>query len=133
MTQFSQCHGLVENTLNSDKTVMIFICLFCCFATSDAFNPSHRGEFASSQDTTSLNLVEGDIVLPERQLRSAGGTLSANLVDETALWPKGFIRYRFETDDFGDGPEPVFSDAQIENITQALQKISTGVPCIDFE
>ena len=103
------------------------------FASCEGFNPSRRGEFVSRPDSPdSDHLVEGDIVVPESHL--VGGEVQAAFVtDGAALWPKGFIPYRIETEDFGNGPEPIFTDPQIENITQSLQQICTDVPCIQFE
>ena len=112
---------------------MLNFSLFVLFTSCVAFNPSRRGEFAPPPETPDSNhLVEGDIVVPESHL--VGGEVQAAFVaDGAALWPKGFIPYRIETEDFGNGPEPIFTDPQIENITQSLQQICTDVPCIQFE
>ena len=59
--------------------------------------------------------------------------LNSFLKAKTALWLKGRIRYRIDEDEWDGTVEPVFLDSQIENITQALRKIETGVLCIDFE
>ena len=40
--------------------------------------------------------------------------------------------FRLETDVWDGVEEPIFSEAQIENITQALGQISGAVPCIEF-
>ena len=75
---------------------------------------------------------EGDIV--EGKSHIVGGDAQAAFVsDEAVLWPKGFIPYRIETVEYGFGPEPVFTDTQIENITQSLQQICRDVPCIEFK
>ena len=51
---------------------------------------------------------------------------------QNSLWPRGIVPYRIDTDEWDGLVEPVFLDSQIENITQALQKIQNGVPCIEF-
>ena len=40
--------------------------------------------------------------------------------------------YRFETFEWEGVVEPVFSDSQLENITQAHNQIMRDVPCIKF-
>jgi len=62
----------------------------------------------------------------------SGSALNSFLKPTTSLWPFGRVPYRIDTEEWGGVVEPVFWDDQIENITQALQKIETGVPCIDF-
>ena len=106
--------------------------IFVLFTSCVAFNPSRRGEFAPPETSHSNHLVEGDIAVPESQF--VGGDVQAAFVsDAAALWPKGFIPYRIDTYDFGDGLEPVFTEPQIENITQSLQQICRDVPCIQFK
>ena len=50
------------------------------------------------------------------------------------MWPGGVVPYTIDTAiSYESGLlEPVFSDGQIENITQAHHKIENGVPCIEF-
>ena len=115
-------------------------------ASCQAFSPPSRGTFApsSSPDALNPNLIEGDIVVPE----SHDGTRlapEAFLSDKVLLWPRGRVPYRqdkrtvelelvfrFETYKWDGVEEPVFSDAQIANITQALGQVSREVPCIEF-
>ena len=105
------------------------------FAVCAATRPPHRGGFApvpNSSDTT-LRLIEGDIALPPNL---DGSTLALNtfLKSTKALWPRGRVPFRIDTEEWEVGVvEPVFLDSQIKNITIALQKIETGVPCIDFK
>ena len=106
--------------------------LFVLFTSCVAFNPSRRGEFAPPETSHLNHLVEGDIVVSESHIVE-GDVQAAFVSDEAALWPKGFIPYRIDADDFGFGPEPVFTDPQIENITQSLQQICRDVPCIEFK
>ena len=44
----------------------------------------------------------------------------------------GIVHYRIEEDEYEGVVEPVFTDAQIANITTALEQIETEVPCIEF-
>ena len=44
---------------------------------------------------------------------------------------KGIVHYRIEEDEYEGVVEPVFSDAQIANITEALQQIETGGPALN--
>ena len=99
-----------------------------------ASRPPRRGSFAAAQlDSHNSSLVEGDIALPPNP-HGSGSALNAFLKDRKALWPRGRVPYRIDTDEWDEGiVEPVFLDSQIENITQALQKIESGVPCIDFK
>ena len=76
------------------------------------------------------NLIEGDIALSPHQ-NETGSALNAFLRNKFSLWPKGKIPYKIDEEDFGFG-EPVFLDSQIKNITNALQKIESGVPCLEF-
>ena len=92
-----------------------------------------RGEFAqASQDTVTPNLTQGDIAVPLSHIGTDEDALDAFVTDQKALWMTGIVRYRIEEDEYEGIVEPVFSDAQIANITEALQQIETGVPCIEF-
>ena len=116
---------------------MIFgFCLVCLWILTacGASRPPRRGAFAPVQnDSDTPHLIEGDIALPPN-LHGSGSALNTFLKATKALWPLGRVPFRIDTDEWEVGVvEPVFSDSQIENITQALQKIETGVPCIDFK
>ena len=91
-----------------------------------------RGEFTPAQDTISPNLIQGDIAVPVSQIHANEAALDALVTEEKALWMTGIVRYRIEEDDYEGVVEPVFTDAQIANITEALQQIETKVPCIEF-
>ena len=91
-----------------------------------------RGEFAPSQDTISPNLMQGDIAVPVSHIGADEDMLYAFVTDQKALWMTGIVRYRIEEDEYDGTWEPVFTDAQIANITEALEQIETEVPCIKF-
>ena len=92
-----------------------------------------RGEFAqAAQDSISSNLIQGDIAVPVSHIGTDEDALDSFVNDQKALWMKGIVHYRIEEDEYEGIVEPVFSDAQIANITEALQQIETGVPCIEF-
>jgi hypothetical protein len=97
--------------------------------TAGLFKPPARGDFASS-GTGSSFLVEGDIAVPDH-LRGSS-VQNAFLADATKLWPRGVVHYRFETTEWDEGPEPVFLDSQMQNITMVLEHIEQEVPCIEF-
>ena len=115
---------------------MIIRCLFCLGFLSAACRgsrPPRRGAFAPvPPDSDTSHLIEGDIALLPHPLGSESA-LNSFLRAKKALWPRGRIPYRIDEDEWAGIVEPVFLDSQIENITQALRKIETGVPCIDFE
>ena len=118
-----------------DRATMIVGLLFLWVsAACRASRPPRREAFAPVQDDSDTpHLIEGDIVLP-RSLHWSGSALNTFLRSTRALWPRGKVPYRIDTDEWEFGVmEPVFLDSQIENITQALWKIETGVPCIDFK
>ena len=77
-------------------------------------------------------LVEGDIAVPETHLNS-GKALDAFLTETAALWPRGYVPYRIDTFEWAGVVEPIFLDDQIDNITLALGKIMTDVPCLKFQ
>ena len=57
----------------------------------------------------------------------------AFLGNTSILWTRGEVPWRIETDDYmGKKREPVFTDAQIANITSVTQHIQKEVPCIVF-
>ena len=92
-----------------------------------------RGDFAqASQDSISPNLIQGDIAVPVSHIGADEDALDSFVSDQKALWMKGIVHYRIEEDEYEGVVEPVFSDAQIANITEALQQIEKGVPCIEF-
>ena len=112
--------------------IVVYFVFFWVFAACTAFRPPRRGTFAPVQDDSDTpHLIEGDIALPP-SLHLSGSALNSFLKATTSLWPFGRVPYRIDTEQWGGVVEPVFLDDQIENITQALQKIETGVPCIDF-
>ena len=111
---------------------VVYLIFLCFFAACRAFRPPQRGTFAPVQDDSNTpHLIEGDIALPP-SLHLSGSALNSFLKATKSLWPFGRVPYRIDTDEWGGVVEPVFLDDQIENITQALQKIETGVPCIGF-
>ena len=91
-----------------------------------------RGEFAPAQDTISPNLVQGDIAVPVNNTGADEDALYAFVTDQKALWNKGIIHYRIDEDEYEGIWEPVFTDAQIANITTSLGQIETEVPCLRF-
>ena len=109
---------------------MALVCLLWFFATPGGLSANFRGNFVPPQ--TNQSLVEGDIAVPEIHL-GTGLALDAFLIEPTNLWPRGFIPYRIETFEFDGIAEPIFLDDQIENITLAMMKISTNVPCLSFQ
>ena len=114
----------------------MIICFLLCLgflATSRGSRPPRRGAFAPvPPDSETPLIVEGDIALAPHPLGS-DAALHTFLKAKTALWPRGRIPYRIDEYEWDGTVEPVFLDSQIENITQALQKIEAGVPCIDFK
>ena len=91
---------------------------------------SFRGTFVPPDTTPAL--VEGDIAVPESHL-GRGSSQNAFLRDPTSLWQRGYVPFRIDTFEWDGVVEPIFLDAQIENITQALGKIMRDVPCIKFK
>ena len=80
----------------------------------------------------SPNFVQGDIAVPVSRAGSDEDALYAFVTDQKALWMTGVVPYRIDEDEYNGDWEPVFTDAQIANITTALEQIETEVPCIDF-
>ena len=74
-------------------------------------------------------IVEGDIAVTERSVGS-GTSLNAFRTSQASVWPLGIVHYRFDVDPW-DG-EPVFLEAERDNISLALRKIEDGVPCMEF-
>ena len=95
----------------------------------------HRGAFAQapSQPESNPNLVEGDIAVPARVSGGSTQLLDSFIKAKKNHWPKGRVRYCIESDIWQGVEEPVFTEDQIANITQALAKIESGVPCVEFE
>ena len=92
-----------------------------------------RGEFApAAKDTISPNLMQGDIAVPVSHIGADEDVLDAFVINQKALWMTGIVRYRVEEDEYEGVIEPVYTDAQIANITEALEQIETEVPCIEF-
>ena len=91
-----------------------------------------RGEFAPAQNASSPNLVQGDIAVPVSHIGADEDVQYAFVTDQKALWMTGVVHYRIEEDEYEGAIEPVFTDAQIANITTALEQIETEVPCIEF-
>ena len=91
-----------------------------------------RGEFAVAHDTISPNLVQGDIAVPVSHIGADEDALDAFVTGQKALWMNGIVHYRIEEDEYEGVVEAVFSDAQITNITTALEQIETEAPCIEF-
>ena len=118
----------------SDRGTVIIGYLLCLliFTACGASRPPSRVAFAPvvQDDSDTLHRIEGDI----ENLNRNGSALNTFLKDTKALWPRGQVPYRIDTAEWEVGvEEAVFLDSQIENITQALRKIETGVPCIDFK
>ena len=95
----------------------------------------HRGAFAQapSQPESNPNLVEGDIAVPAGGSGGSTQLLDSFIKAKKNHWPKGRVRYHIERDSWEGIEEPVFTDDQIQNITEALDKISRGVSCVGFE
>ena len=91
-----------------------------------------RGEFAPAKDTISPNFIQGDIAVPVSHTGADEDALYAFVTDQKALWMTGVVPYRIEEDEYDGDWEPIFTDAQIANITTALEQIETEVPCIEF-
>ena len=110
---------------------MMVVCLMGLLIVHGALGAPFRGNFTYRQSTPTL--VEGDIVIPASYVGRGDEELDAFLADPELLWPNGFVPYCFETFEWEGELEPAFLDDQIENITQALGKISRDVPCIKFK
>ena len=106
---------------------MMVVCLMGLLIVHGALGAPFRGNFTYRQSTPTL--VEGDIVIPASYVGRGDEELDAFLADPELLWPNGIVPYCFETLE----SELLFLDEQIENITQALGKISRDVPCIKFK
>ena len=77
-----------------------------------------RGEFAqATQDSISSNLIQGDLAVPVSHIGADEDALDSFVTDQKALWMKGIVHYRIEEDEYEGVVEPVFTDAQIANIT----------------
>ena len=139
----SQSHSSEAASLRqAGNMIVAFLLLGLIAAVSDgavrdgAVRLPRRGAFAQapSQPESNPNLVEGDIAVPAGV--SGGSTqvpINSFINAKKNHWPKGRIRYRIECDSWEGVEEPVFTDDQIANITQALDKIKNGVPCVGFE
>ena len=109
---------------------MLLILLLCFFLSLRDVFASFRRNFVPPKSSPAL--VEGDIAVPEAHLNS-GKALDAFLTEETSLWPRGYVPYRIDTFEWEGVEEPIFLDEQIDNITLALNKIMTDVPCLKFQ
>ena len=110
---------------------MLVLCLLGFLTVHGALGAPFRGTYTSRNTTPSL--IEGDIVIPASYVGRGYEELDAFLTDPELLWPNGFVPYCFETFEWEGEMLPIFLDDQIENITQALGKISRDVPCIKFK
>ena len=63
-------------------------------ATSGAFRPSRRGEFAPNPGSSDPNLIGGDIMLDT--ISGSGPTQNAFVKNKENLWPQGRVPYRTE-------------------------------------
>ena len=63
-------------------------------ATSGAFRPSRRGEFAPNPGSFDPNLIGGDIVLDT--IRGSGPMQNAFVKNKENLWPQGRVPFRQE-------------------------------------
>ena len=63
-------------------------------ATSGAFKPSRRGEFAPNPGTADPNLIGGDIVV--ETIPGSGQVRNAFVKNKEKLWPLGRVPYRTE-------------------------------------
>ena len=113
--------------------MIVVYLLLGVFALCGASRPPRRGAFAPAPEFTSDTplIIEGDIAVTERSLGSET-TMNIFRTVQDSLWPRGVVPYRIDTEEWQGIIEPVFLDTQIDNITQALQKIENGVPCIEF-
>ena len=132
----AQVSGCKNAFCETQKATML-LCYLICFwilAPCKGSRPPNRGSFASPEPGVDTpNLIEGDIALPPN-VQGSSSALNTFLKSKKALWPRARVPYRIETYEWEEGlVEPVFLDSQIENITLALQRIETGVPCIDFK
>ena len=77
-------------------------------------------------------LIESDIAMPD-VTSTKGQAQQSFLVDKTLLWPRGIVKYRFETLDHDDGnKEEWFDETDKAEIRSAMDHISEKVPCIRF-
>ena len=109
---------------------MVVLCLLGFLIVHGALGGPFRGTLSSRRTTPTL--VEGDIAIPESQVGRGPEELDAFLADPALLWPNGYVPYCFESFEWEGKMQPIVLDNQIENITQALDKISRDVPCIKF-
>ena len=65
---------------------------FGLLATSEAFRPSRRGEFAPNPGSYDPNLIGGDIVLDI--IPGSGASQNAFVKNKANLWPRGRVPYR---------------------------------------
>ena len=105
--------GLTHLLWSARATMIIgyLVCLWF-FAACRATRPPQRGAFAPVQDDSDTpNLIEGDIALPPN-VQGSGSALNTFLKTTRALWPRGRVPYRIDTDEWEVGiQEPVFLDS----------------------
>ena len=108
------------------------LCILVVFLLNGVASPSPTRRTNPNSRVTPA-LVEGDIAVPERHLRT-GQELSAFLADPSDLWPQGIVYYWIEQDEWPEGVFnlPVFTNEGVNNITQAFNQIMEAVPCIQF-
>ena len=122
----------------SDPAEMIVgYLLLGVFASCGNSSPTRQGDSQPPQPEAPASnitldtplIVEGDMAVTVGSVGS-GLALNAFRTAQDSVWPKGIVRYRFDVDPW-DG-EPVFLEAERDNISLALRKIENGVPCMEF-
>ena len=101
-------------------------------STSALYSPPSRGTFSPPMSTSSRHLVEGDMAVPSSHLSSSPAQDSF-LQNPSLLWPGAVIYFRFELFEWDGVMEPLFLDSQKDNITTAMERIATAVPCFKFK
>ena len=110
---------------------MSFQLLFVGILAGYVHGAPFREGFAFPQGSSSLSLMEGDMVVSGAE-PGAELSLDAFISKMTALWPQGMVPFHIETFEWQGTNLPIFTDPQIGNITQALGQIMQEVPCIKF-
>ena len=76
-------------------------------------------------------LIESDIAMPA-ETSTKGQAQQSFLVDKSLLWPRGIVKYRFETYLVDGIEEEWFDETDKAEIRSAMDHISEKVPCIRF-
>ena len=76
-------------------------------------------------------LIESDIAMPD-VTSTKGQAQQSFLVNNTLLWPRGIVKYRFETFHEDGTKEEWFDETDKAEIRSAMDHISEKVPCIRF-